>query len=232
MAGSKTTLIWERAAEEHTSRRLHYDAIVEAALKLADRSGLEAVSMRNVAAALDAGTMSLYRYVTGKEDLLDLILDAAYGEIPLPESSRLGWQERLRRVALASRRVLKVHPWLASLISRRPTLGPNYLRWFECLLRSTGESGKSLEVRVRMIGTLWAYITGFIAYELGEIETNRRHRLTEEKKRRIVQPYVLRILATGNFPCLAEFWKSGKGQPTDADFTAGLDAVLRGIEAM
>ena len=83
-----------------------------------------------------------------------------------------------------------------------------------------------------MIGTLWAYITGSIAYELEEMETNRRHYFTEAKKRRIVQPYVMRILATGNFPCLAEFWKSGGGQPSDEGFTSGLDAVLAGIQSM
>lgn len=232
MPDRKATFIWERLNSRRPSVRLGYDAIVRASLKLADRSGLEAVSMRNVAAALGAGTMSLYRHVTGKEDLLDLILDAAYGEIPLPGSARLNWQQRLRCISIASRQVLKAHPWLAPLISRRPTLGPNYLRWFEFLLRSAQESGRPLEVRVRMIGTLWSYITGFIAYELGEIEANRRHDLTEAKKRRIAQPYVVSILATGNFPCLAEFWKSGLGQPTDEAFTAGLDAVLTGIQAM
>ena len=91
--------IWERLRTERATRKLNYGAIVRAAMKLADRDGLEAVSMRNVARALNAGTMSLYRYVSGKEDLLDLILDAAYGEITLPESPQLNWQERLRRVS-------------------------------------------------------------------------------------------------------------------------------------
>lgn len=232
MAKKQAALIWERIGADHPARKLNYAAIIGAAMKLADRGGLEAVSMRNVAGALDAGTMSLYRYVADKEDLLDLILDAAYGEIPLPQAPELGWQERLRRVGISSRQVLKAHPWLASLITRRPTLGPNYLNWFEYLLSCTERSREAMDARVRMIGTWWAYITGFIAYELGEMETNRRHRLTETKKRRIVQPYVLKVLATGNFPCLADFWKRGVGQPTDADFAAGLDVVLAGLKSV
>jgi AcrR family transcriptional regulator len=232
MADGQKTLIWERVEAGRASRKLDYGAIVAAAMRIADRGGLEAISMRSVATALRAGTMSLYRYVAGKEDLLDLILDAAYGEIPLPESAGLDWQARLRDVGIASRRILKQHPWLAPLLTRRPTLGPNYLKWFEYLLRCTAASERPMEIQVRMVGTWWSYITGYIAYELGEIETNRRHRLTEAKKRRIVQPYVLRVLATGRYPCLAEFWRSRTGQTSDEDFAAGLAIVLTGLKSI
>jgi AcrR family transcriptional regulator len=226
-------LIWERMAEGPASRKLDYGSIVRAAMKLADRDGIEAVSMRNVAAALDAGTMSLYRYVAGKDDLLDLILDAAYGEIRLPQDVGIDWQNQFRRVAVESRRVMKSHPWLASLMSRRPTLGPNYLRWFECLLGATLSSGRNMQIRIRMIGTAWSYVSGFIAYELGEMETNRKYKLTEAKKRKAAQPYVAQILATGRHPHLSEFLKHGNiGQPTDEDFTAGLNAMLTGIASM
>jgi len=232
MAGQKAALIWERISAGRRSRKLDYSAIVCAAMKLADDEGIEAVSMRKVAEALGVGTMSLYRYVTGKDDLLDLILDAAYGEIPLQEASGADWRKHLRVVAIETRQVLKEHKWLALLISRRPTLGPNYLRWFEFLLATTGASGRSMRTRARVIGTLWAYISGFIAYELGEIETNRRYKLTEAKKRRMVQPYLTQIIATGKYPCLTEFLKIGIGQPTDQDFKIGLDAVLAGIDSL
>lgn len=232
MAARDCRLIWERVQADHRARNLDYGAIVGAAMKLADRDGIEAVSMRSVAGALGAGTMSLYRYVAGKDDLLDLILDAAYGQIPLPQPSRSDWRKQLRLVAMETRRVLKEHSWVASLISRRPNLGPNYLRWFEFVLETTGSSGRSMETRVRMIGTLWAYVSGFIAYELGEIETNRRLKLTEAKKRRMVQPYVDRVLGTGKYPCLAELLKRGIAPPSEEDFLTGLNAVLTGFASM
>src|SRR5579871_5753432 len=75
--------IWPRLQAAGAKRRLSYDALVRAAAEIADRQGIEAVTMRSVATALNAGAMSLYRYVRGKDDLLDLILDAAFGEIEL-----------------------------------------------------------------------------------------------------------------------------------------------------
>lgn len=236
MPAKRETLIWERMQTGRTARRLDYGAIIRATTWLADREGIEAVSMRHVAAALDAGTMSLYRYVSGKDDLLDLVLDAAYGEIPLPARAGADWIERIRRIAIDTRRVMRSHPWLASLVSRRPTLGPNYLSWFESLLEATAVSGRSLPVRVRMIGTVWAYLSGAIAYELGERETDRRHKLTAAKKRRIAQPYIARLIGGGLHPHLAEFFTAGLGQQNEARqqeaFLAGLDAVLRGIQTM
>jgi len=229
MVNKQSVLIWQRLLVEHTSRKLDYTSIVHTAMKIADRGGLAAVSMRNVAAALHVGTMSLYRYVSGKDDLLDLILDAAYSEIPLPKNPGPDWRTQLTRVAIDSRRALKSHAWLGSLVTQRPTLGPNYLRWFEFLLAATTSPNRNMRTQVRMIGTLWSYITGFLAYELGETETNRRHNLTEAKKRLLARPYLSQIISTGRHPYLQQFLKSRVGEPTDTDFRAGLRAVLAGI---
>lgn len=223
-------LIWERLQPRPTSRKLDYDRIVRTTMALADARGIEAVSMRNVADALRVGTMSLYRYVDGKDDLLDLILDAAYGEIPLPELRKANWVEKLRRTATESRRVMRSHPWLGSLVSRRPTLGPNYLRWFEYLLAASAEADCTLAQRVQIIGTMWAYLSGCIAYELGEIETDQKYDLNPAKKRKIAKPYLSALLAGGQFPHLGEFVKSDLGEPNDRAFADGLEIVLSGVQ--
>jgi len=70
-----------------------------------------------------------------------------------------------------------------------------------------------------MMGTMWSFITGFIASELGEIETNRRYKLTDAKKRKIAQPYPSVALATGSYPNLQQFLASGISAPTDDDFS-------------
>ena len=232
MVKNRHKLIWERLLAHHAPRKIDYASLISVAMDTADQKGLDAVSMRNVAAALGAGTMSVYRYVSGKDDLLDLILDAAYGEIPLPRLAGLDWQDRLTRVAMDSRRALKTHSWLAPLMSSRPTLGPNYLRWFEYLLAATASPHRDIKTQVRMIGTLWSFVSGFVAYELAEIEANRTHKLTETKKRQLARPYVNQVLATGEYPYLAQFVKCGGGKPTDDDFREGLRAVLTGIASL
>ena len=198
-------------------------------MDLADERGLEGVSMRNVASKLGVGTMSLYRYVDEKDQLLDLILDAAYSEIPLPERPTGDWGKDMALVARSTRKVLKGHPWLAPLLTMRPTLGPNYLRWFEFLLAATAPAGVTVRMQVRMIGTVWSYVTGFVAYELGEMETNQRENLTEDKKRELAAPYVSEILATGEFPWLSQFLNQTSGEPSTTDFEFGLKATINGL---
>ena len=223
-------LIWERLARGTRSRsRLSYARIVKASMRIADREGLEAVSMRRVAEQLNAGTMSIYRYVATRDQLLDLLLDEAYGEIAVPARPSRDWRTDLRGLACQTRHVLKRHSWLGPLLTSRPTLGPHYLRWFEFALASTAATGLDVKARVRLIGTVNAWVAGVVGYELGEAETNRRHKLTEKRKRELVGPYLDRILETGRYPHLAEFVRVGSGEVTDADFEFGLDCVILGL---
>jgi AcrR family transcriptional regulator len=177
-----------------------------------------------------AGTMSLYRYLSSKEDLLDLMLDAAFGEIPLPTPPGPDWRVDLRALACATRRVLKKHPWLGPLLTSRPPLGPNYLRWFEFSLAALARRGVGTETAVEVVGTLHAYVSGVVGYELAEAETNRRHGLSEARKRALAAPYLETLLASGRFPNLARFVQHGSGRPTESAFEFGLDCVLDGLE--
>jgi AcrR family transcriptional regulator len=224
-------LIWARVL---CSRRgkpaLDYDGIVRAALRVADAEGSEGLSMRRIADELGAGTMSLYRYLSSKEDLLDLMLDAAFGEIALPARPGDDWRADLRALARATRRMLKQHPWLGPLLTSRPPLGPNYLRWFEFSLAVLARRGVGTRVAMQVVGTLYAYVSGVVGYELGEAETSRRHGLSEARKRALAAPYLKGLLASGRFPNLARFVRQGTGRPTESAFEFGLDCVLEGLE--
>ncbi len=227
---AKQKLIWERVqAQPREGSQLTYPRIVRAAIRLADRQGLDAISMRNIGKELATPVMSLYRYVASKDDVLDLLLDAAYGEIELPPRAP-SWKDKLRASAMETRRMLKRRPWVAPLITSRPTMGPNYLRWFEFAMSAVAELGVDTETRIRAIGTLHAYVTGVVSYELGEQETNRRLGLTAEKKRQLAAPYLKTILASGQYPQLAEFVAQGSGEPSEAAFEFGLNCVIGGIE--
>jgi AcrR family transcriptional regulator len=200
-------------------------------MRIADRQGLEAISMRRIAGALGAGAMSLYRHVGGKDQLLDLLLDRAYGEITVPGAPSGDWREDLHDLARQTRQVLKRHCWLGPLLTARPTFGLNYLRWFEFQLAATGVAGYDIKTRMRIIGTVFAYVAGVVGYELGDEAASRRHRLTPEGKRALAAPRLDPILASGKFPQLALFIQQGAGEPSDEDFEFGLSCVLDGVAA-
>jgi len=229
---NRGTLIWERLERESGEKpALSVDRIVHAAIRIADGEGLDAVSMRRVAGELGSGTMSLYRHVSGKDDLLDLLLDAAFGEIPLPGKPSRNWQSSLRLAARETRVAMKRHPWLAGLLSRRPPLGPNYLRHFEFLLASVSALDLDIRAATRMVGTLYVFVMGYVGVELSEQESYQRAGMTEEERRRAVAPYMDRVIATGRFPNLARFLVSGAEMPDDRGFEFGLDCVLDGMAA-
>jgi AcrR family transcriptional regulator len=206
-----------------------YAKIAAAATALADKGGLGDVSIRNLAQRIQCGVMSLYRYVSSKDDLWDLMLDAAFAEIVLPSKNSRNWRRDVIQVAIETRRMMLRHPWLAGLVTARPTLGPNYLRWFEFLLKTTSTASVDIHVRVRVIGAMWAYTSGFVGHELGEQATNRRHGLTEAQKRASVEPYLQQLLATGKFPHLTGFIASYSAGNPDEEFEFGLRALLKGL---
>ena len=104
------------------------EQITTAAIRIADAEGLDAVTMRRVAAEVGSGTMTLYRYVPTKDHLLDLMIDATEGEVVFPDARAGDWRAGLRAVAWMQRDRLLRHPWLASLEAGRPAFGPNSLR--------------------------------------------------------------------------------------------------------
>ena len=112
-------------------QRLSVDAVVNAAISLADAEGLEPTTMRAVAERLSVSPMTLYTYVPGKSELLDLMLDAVYEAMPRPSYGRAGWRTRLRRVADANRALFAEHPWAARVSTARPPLGPGTLAKYE-----------------------------------------------------------------------------------------------------
>jgi len=127
-------LLWRgptAAPRRGPERGLSLDDVVAAATELADREGLQAVTMRRLAQALDVATMTLYTYVPGKAELLDLMLDAAYAQMPRANTSGQPWRHRLSAVAEENRLLFDHHPWAASVSTLRPPLGPGLMGKYE-----------------------------------------------------------------------------------------------------
>jgi AcrR family transcriptional regulator len=129
------TVIWLRPEQAPVGRPAERSRaeVTAAAVELADREGLEAVSMRRVAAALGTGAATLYRYVANRDDLLDLMTDSTAGEYDLSAPSG-DWRADLLDVARQAGRIMRRHPWLATLVITRPTLGPHGTDVLEHLL--------------------------------------------------------------------------------------------------
>lgn len=124
----------QRASLRSALPKLSKDEIVAAAIEIADEHGLSAVSMRNLAGAVGSGTMSLYRHLANRDELLDAMLDVVYSDLDLPASTDGDWRAQLELIARAQRGMLRSHPWVAQLVGSRPPLLPSFLRSFEASL--------------------------------------------------------------------------------------------------
>ena len=127
-------LLWRdpAAIPRHGPRQgLTIDQVVAAATALADEDGLDAVTMRRVAARLGVVAMTLYTYVPGKAELLDLMLDAAYQRMPRTGTSGQPWRHRVTAIAAENRVLFETHPWAALISAVRPPLGPGLMAKYD-----------------------------------------------------------------------------------------------------
>ena len=152
-------LLWGRRERGRRGPRpgLSADAIVEAAVRVADAEGLEAISMARVAAELGVTTMALYRYVASKDELLQLMFDAsALGAESLVLEGD-GWRSRLRAWAIIQRDMLDSHPWITQMPMPAPPLAPNSLHFVERALQALDGTGLTGAEKMRVIGLLASY---------------------------------------------------------------------------
>lgn len=228
-----TEPIWSRIARSPHGRRpaLSHAQIAEAGVRIADRDGLDALSMRKVADELGVGTMSLYRYVANKNELIDLMVDAVNAELDLTGVSSGAWRDVLTAIARTSRQLVRAHPWAAGFGSR-PSLGPNTLAWIEGTTERLDRSGLTIDQVMDMGATVTAFVTGFVQYELEQDQSQAATGLTEEQWRERMGPYVERLLASGGYPHLKRIVIEAEDFPDpDVVFERRLGYVLDGIGA-
>ena len=152
-------LLWGRRPRGSRGPRpgLSPESIVVAAMHLADAEGLEAVSMARVAAELGFTTMSLYRHVANKDELLQLMWNASAEGAEELELSGEGWRERLRDWAGVQRRMLDLHPWITQMPMAVPPVAPNSLVFVEKGLATLQDTPISDADKLRVIGLLSSY---------------------------------------------------------------------------
>lgn len=210
---------------------LSRERIVAAAIALADADGLAAVSLRKVAAKLDAGPMRLYGYLSTKEELLDLMVDAVYGEIPPPRPG--DWRTAMRSVAGGLRAAALRHPWFSDLLGGRPSLGPHMLAHMEAALAALdGAPGfDDVDTVLRVYTAVGSYAVGAIRTEIADQRAEATSGMDEQQWQRSVGPYLTSMLATGRYPTLRKVVTDAEQPSRQAVFDAGLDYVLDGVAA-
>ncbi|WP_329404247.1 TetR/AcrR family transcriptional regulator [Streptomyces melanogenes] len=221
-------LVWERPEppDRPMPAPLSRERIVRAAIQLADADGLDAVSLRKLAAVLNVGPMRLYGYIATKEELFDLMVDAVHAEIrPTGDN----WRAVLRSLAEAIRQAAHQHEWLADLLGGRPQLGPNTLATGEAVLAAMGDV--DLDTVVPAVAAVNAYAIGAVRREITERRAERVSGLDQQQWQATFGPYLRRTFATGRFPALASLVHDGPHLDADQTFRTGLDFLLDGIEA-
>jgi AcrR family transcriptional regulator len=206
--------------------------IAAAATRLADAEGLEAVSLRRVAAELGAAATALYRYVDTKDELLELMADHAMGESepPAPAGDR---RADLRAVAEAHRALVLRHPWLAGLPVSRPVLGPNGLAWLEATCAAAAAPHLEPDEVLAQVGTLLTFVRGHVVTELAEHEAIRRSRSDMTGWLAVQAHYGETIIGSGRYPQLSRIMLEAETPHADdrseRAFRRGLEHVLAGL---
>lgn len=209
---------------------LSRDQIIDAALRVADTEGLEALSMRRLGQELDAGATSLYWYVRNKDELLDLIVDRVIGEVIDEIRPADSWDEDVREAARALRRVLLRHRHVASVVGTRPTVGPHALEAMEWLLGRIRAGGADLRTAVLAAQSVTNWAAGFAVFEsrdpLGVDATEDDRRAFTDALGQFIAS-----LPAERFPNTLEMLGVSATLTPDDQFEYGLQRLVSGIAA-
>jgi AcrR family transcriptional regulator len=201
------------------------ERVVDAALRVMDEEGLEAVSMRRVAREVGVEAMSLYHHVDDKEDLLDGVCECVMAEFDFPEPSE-DWKENCRRGARAWRELLRRHPNVMRLFAeeRGPIRSVDSMRPTEFALRILRSSGLSDRDTAQAFHAFGGYIQGFVMMELGSIASG-------SDAEHLKAHAELVAALPDEFPTLQSVGPFFAECAPDEQFEFGLDLLIRGLEA-
>ena len=222
-------LIWSTPAPP-ARRALSRGSIVAAAIEVADAHGAAALTMAAVADRLgDYTSMSLYRYVQSKVSLVDLMLDAAIAEVPLPDPAP-GWRPALRQLGLDSWAMAHRHLWYAQLVHTRPPLGPNTMRRTEAVLRLLVGAGAAVPEALSYLALLDRHVFSAAVVDAEERRMAQSYGIENaddlmaairETRRSVTDPQL--------YPLLSGWMAAPTGPTTDEQVEQALGFTLDGI---
>jgi AcrR family transcriptional regulator len=200
--------------------------VVQAAVQHADGAGLEGLTMRHVAKALDVAPMALYRHVANREDLIDAMIDVVFGEIALPLGGT-AWKPAMRERAISLRDALARHRWAIGLMESRLRPGPANLRHHDAVIGKLRSAGFDIAMVAHAYSLLDGYIYGFALTRMNmPFDTEAK---MDAMARNMFEPF-----PANEYPDLAEFVNAHvlkPGYDYAEEFEYGLEVILDGLEA-
>jgi AcrR family transcriptional regulator len=227
--------IWARPAPGARKPTYSREQIAATAIAIADAEGFEAVSMRRIAAELGAGTMSIYHYVRGKDELVALLANTLMSELIVPDDELPeGWRAGMAAIARRTRAVFRRHPWIVEHMDEGDPehTGPSLLRHVEQTLTVTARTGLSHDDQFELAAIVDDYVFGYAM----RVHESRRE---AETRGDAFRAFVTDQLATGQYPHLqavagddpaGAFERAGLLADDEERFERGLQRVLDGLE--
>jgi len=203
------------------------ETVLRGAVDLADRIGVEPLTIRKLADHLDTKPMTLYHHVENKEAILDGMVDLVFAEIDLPPED-LPWRQAMRRRCVSARLMLRGHPWAVPLMESRRSPGPATLRHHDAVLGCLREGGLPTPVVAHAYAIVDAFVYGFAVQE-ASLPTDDTGQLGD------VAEDMMSMMPADQYPHLVAFTVEHVMQPEydfGSSFEVGLDLVLDGIERL
>jgi AcrR family transcriptional regulator len=239
--GRTLALLWRDRTAPASQRGprpgLTVDAVVTAAIDLADAEGIAAVTMRRVAELLRVAPMSLYTYVPGKAELLELMLDTVYSGMPRADTTGQPWRARLTAVAAENRTLYERHPWATTTNPSRPPLGPGLMTKYEHELAAFDDLGLDDIIRDAALTFLLGFVQAAARAEAEAKAIQRDTAMTDEHWWAANAPVLTKAFDESRFPlavrvgAAAGAAQRGAFNPTQA-YEFGLHRVLDGLAVL
>ncbi len=204
---------------------LSRDAILAAAIELADADGLESLTMRRLASSLGVEAMSLYNHVANKDELLDGMADLVASEIEVPDRA-LDWKTAIRRSAISAHEVFMRHPWASGLLESRTNLGPARLRYVDAVIGVLSGAGFPLTTVGFAFMALDSHTYGFTLQELSwPFDADHAPEMAAT---------MVETVPADDYPNLAAMAEAAAASPGSFPlrFDFGLDLILDGLERL
>ncbi|MFT2019987.1 TetR/AcrR family transcriptional regulator [Streptomyces sp. 796.1] len=202
------------------------EAITAAAVALADAHGLEAVTMRQVAAQVGVGAMTLYSYAPDKETLVELMVDHVSAELPATHTPTGDWRAEVKAIAHLQRAHMLRHPWLPAALTARRSPGPNALAFLERALAALRPTGLDGAAKLEVFAQITAFVAGHVAHETARATASQSPERAAAEAR-----YLTAVAADGHHPELAEVLAApGRPLTPEATFARFLNRLVDGLD--
>lgn len=230
-------LLWlpQEPSQRGRPPRFTLAEVVTAGLAVADAEGLAGLTMRRVGRELGAGAMSLYTYVPGRDELLDLMIDRAYAELDLPLSDAAGWRDGVVRYADALLRMYEAHPWLLDLNQWRLPLAPHVLDAEEAGLRVLAATPLEPQQIVGIRDLLETFVHGLARESAKERRDDADTGITQDDYWSSQSHFWETHFDPERYPTMTRMWVAGAFETdrsgTEQAIAPLLEAIERAIEA-